>query len=82
MSLTTKYGCGIGDHYQKKYGMFVETSYLLRSVNIDYRLKQSILVKITGCFVTGSCHYQNFALCGPACRVVWARGEKNPRLPD
>jgi hypothetical protein len=27
------WGCGIGDHYQKKRGMFFETSYLLHSVN-------------------------------------------------
>ena len=47
------WGIGIGDHYQKKRGMFVETSYLLLSVNIEYRLRQSIPVKLTGCFVTG-----------------------------
>ena len=33
------WGCGIGDHYQKKRGMFFETSYLLLSVNKDYYLK-------------------------------------------
>jgi hypothetical protein len=44
---------GIGDHYQKKREMFVETSYLLLSVNIEYRLKQSIPVKIAGYFVSG-----------------------------
>jgi hypothetical protein len=27
---------GIGDHYQKKRGMFVKTPYLLLSVNIEY----------------------------------------------
>jgi len=51
--LTTKLG-GIGDSYQKKREMFVETSYLLLSVNIEYPLKQSIPIKIAGCFVTGS----------------------------
>jgi hypothetical protein len=45
---------GIGDPYQKKREMFVETSYLLLSVNIEYRLKQNIPVKIAGYFVTGS----------------------------
>jgi hypothetical protein len=38
----------------KKREMFVETSYLLLSVNIEYRLKQNIPVKIAGYFVTGS----------------------------
>jgi hypothetical protein len=32
------WGIGIGDHYQKKREMFVETSYLLLSVNIEYHL--------------------------------------------
>ncbi len=33
--------------------MLIETSYYLLSVNIKYRSKQSISVKITGCFVSG-----------------------------
>ena len=45
---------GIGDPCQKKRAMFVETSYLLLSVNIEYRLKQSIPIKIAGCLTTGS----------------------------
>jgi hypothetical protein len=36
---------GIGDPYQKKREMFVETSYLLLSVNIEYHLKRNIPVK-------------------------------------
>jgi hypothetical protein len=30
-ALPQNMGCGIGDHYQKKRGMFFETSYLLLS---------------------------------------------------
>ena len=69
---------GIGDLYQKKREMFVETSYLLLSVNIEYRLKQSIPVKIAGCFVSGRTKQKNQLLIFQDLRGIAIGSRKKP----